>query len=70
MTDVTIRVPDIHCDNCQLAIEGALRPLAGVARADVDVATKQVRVSFEEPATPGALRTAIEEQGYDVASMD
>ena len=69
MTETTISVPDISCDHCQKTIEGALRPLPGVERADVDVATKVVRVAFAEPATLEAVREAIEAQGYDVASV-
>jgi copper chaperone len=69
MTDTTIFVPEIHCEHCQHAIEGAVRPLPGVERADVDIAGKVVHVAYREPATPESLREAIEEQGYDVASM-
>jgi len=46
---------------------GALRPLPGVRAADVDVAARQVRVSYDESAiTRDALTAAIEEQGYEV----
>lgn len=67
MTAVTIFVPEISCDTCNNAIEGALRPLPGVRAADVDVTARQVRVSYDESAiTRDALTTAIEEQGYEV----
>ena len=67
MTEVTIVVPDISCDHCKNAIEGALRPLPGVRAADVDVAASRVRVSYDEAViTRAALDAAIEEQGYEV----
>ena len=67
MTEVTIFVPEISCDTCKNAIEGALRPLPGVRSADVDVAARQVRVSYDGSAiTRAALNAAIEKQGYEV----
>jgi copper chaperone CopZ len=67
MTDATILVPEISCDTCKNAIEGALRPLPGVGAADVDVASRRVRVSYAEAAiTRAALDAAIVEQGYEV----
>ena len=71
MTDVTIFVPDISCGTCKDAIEGALRPLPGVRAADVDVAARRVRVSYDEAAiTRAALDAAIAEQGYEVPGSD
>ena len=71
MTAVTIFVPEISCDTCKNAIEGALRPLAGVDAADVDVAARQVRVSYDGTLTTrAALEAAIEAQGYEVTAGD
>jgi copper chaperone CopZ len=67
MTETTISVPEIHCDVCKNAIEGALRPLPGVAEADVDVAARAARVRYGPPATLDVLRDAIEAEGYEVA---
>jgi copper chaperone len=71
VTDVTIFVPEISCDTCKNAIEGALRPLPGVRAADVDVSARRVRVSYDEAAiSRAALDAAIEEQGYEVPGGD
>jgi copper chaperone len=65
----TISVPEISCSACKDSIEGALRPLAGVREAEVDIATKQVRVAFDEALLGREeLVTAIEAQGFDVAT--
>lgn len=67
MATVTIFVPEISCDTCKTAIVGALRPLAGVRAARVDVPARQVRVEFDESAvTRDMLAAAIVEQGYEV----
>ncbi|WP_370326830.1 heavy-metal-associated domain-containing protein [Euzebya sp.] len=67
MTTETIAVPEIHCDHCKSSIEGALRPLDGVADAEVDIAAATVRVRFDDATTSrDAIVQAIEAQGYEV----
>jgi copper chaperone len=67
MTTMTISVPEIHCDHCKHAIEGALVPLPGVASARVDVPARTVTVEVDETVTDrGRLVAVIEDQGYDV----
>ena len=66
MATVTISVPEIHCGHCKASIEGAVRPLAGVTSAAVDVDRKTVEVSYDEPADLAAIKAAIEDVGYDV----
>jgi copper chaperone len=67
MTTETILVPEIHCDHCKHSIEGALRPLGGVAGAEVDVESRTVTVSYDETAVARVeLIGAIQAQGYDV----
>ena len=70
MSEAAISVPEISCEHCQQAIEGALSEVPGVERAAVDIPGKVVHVAYRDPATPEALREAIEAQGYDVASID
>ena len=67
MTTETIVVPEIHCDHCRTSIEGALRPLHGVALAVVDVGARSVTVDYDAGAVDrAALIAAIEDQGYEV----
>jgi copper chaperone len=66
-TTEKIVVPEIHCDHCKDSIEGALRPLAGVESAVVDVPTTTVTVAYDPGmVTQDSLVQAIEEQGYEV----
>jgi copper chaperone len=64
MTTETLSVPDISCGHCQRTIEAALGDLPGVRTATVDVATRAVRVSYDEPAT---IRDPLADEGYNVA---
>ena len=66
MTDATLSVPEIHCDHCKMSIEGAVGALEGVTKAEVDVPTATVAVTFDDPAGMTSIVAAIEEQGYDV----
>ena len=70
MTDLTLSVPEIHCDHCKMSIEGAVGALDGVAKAEVDVPNATVSVSFDTPSSREAIVSAIEEQGYDVPAQD
>ena len=66
-TTTTLSVPAIHCDNCKSSIEGAVSGLDGVGSASVSVEERTVTVSYDEAAVDlGAIRQAIEEQGFDV----
>lgn len=66
---MTIRlysVPGISCDHCRRAIETEVTAVEGVSDVDVDVDAKTVRVAGgDDPA----IRAAIDEAGFDVASV-
>jgi len=62
----TYSVPGISCDHCKHAIESEVATVDGVESVVVDVATKTVVVDGS-PADD-AVRAAIDEAGYEVAS--
>jgi copper chaperone len=67
MPMTTISVPEIHCDHCKTSIEGALLPVPGVTAAEVDIAARNVTVTYDEAVVDQAtLVWIIEEQGYQV----
>lgn len=67
MTTETIAVPEVHCGHCKSSIEGALAPMAGVDRAEVDVQGRTVTVRFDDATvTRAQLVEAIKAQGYEV----
>lgn len=67
MTTRTFDVPGISCGHCKAAIEGALDGLDGVATATVDIDAKTV--SVHGTASDEAVTAAIDEAGYEVASI-
>ena len=60
-------VPGISCGHCKAAIEGEVAKVEGVASVTVDVDARTVTV--EGAAADPAVRAAIDEAGYDVASV-
>lgn len=66
MTEITLSVPEIHCQHCKTSIEWAASAVPGVVRAEVDVPSATVSLSFESPATLLQIVAAIEGEGYAV----
>jgi len=63
---VTYSVPAIHCDHCAMSIREEVSEVEGVEDVGVDVESKVVTISGRE-LNDAALRTAIEEAGYQAA---
>ena len=68
MTTRTYSVPGISCGHCKSAIEGELVPLDGVESAVVDIEAKTVTVVGE--ITEGDVRSAVDEAGYEVETVN
>jgi len=64
---VVLNVPDVACAHCKAAIEGAVAPLEGVERVEVEIESKSVAVDLDEGGDLEAVRAAIEDEGYAVA---
>ena len=67
MTIRTYSVPGISCGHCKSAIEGEVTPLDGVESAVVDIDAKTLTVTGD--ASEDAVRAAVDEAGYEVASV-
>ena len=67
MESKTYTVPGIHCGHCKAAVTGELESVAGVESIDVDLDSKVVTVNGRD-LDDAALRAAIDEAGYEVAS--
>jgi copper chaperone len=69
MTEKTLNVTGMSCGHCKAAVEGELNRLSGVERANADVETGTVEVSYDEgEVTTEDLEGAIEEAGYKVVA--
>jgi copper chaperone len=62
----TYLVPGITCEHCKTAIEGHVSPLGDVEEVQVDIDAKTVTVRGD--VTDEAIRHAIDQAGYDVAT--
>ncbi|MDP8974797.1 MAG: cation transporter [Actinomycetota bacterium] len=67
MSEATLSIPGIHCEQCQTSIEGALAELEGVRSARVSVPDRTVDVDYDEYLVDvDAIKDTIIEQGYDL----
>ena len=68
MESTTLVAPDISCEHCQRAIEGAVGKLAGVSNVKVDIPTKTVHVTYDpQEVTLPKIEEALDDLGYTVA---
>ena len=63
---LTYTVPGMSCGHCRAAIASEVEQVPGVASVDVDLDAKLVTVAGEQ-VDDAAVRTAIDEAGYDVS---
>ena len=70
MAKVILDVPDISCEHCQRAIEGALQKEQGVASVRVDVPTKKVFLDYD-PArlSLDQVSAVLDDEGYAIAGQ-
>ena len=64
----TYKVPDVSCNHCKRAIEGAVGAMEGVEKVEVDVEKKTVDIGFDEARVPeGTVLETLAREGYPVA---
>ena len=68
MTTATYAVKGMTCGHCETAVSTEVGALPGVSGVEVDLATGAVTVTSEQPLDTGAVRAAVEEAGYELAS--
>ncbi len=68
MATTTITVTGMTCEHCAASVREELREVPGVKSVDVDVASGTVTIDSVAPVDAGAIRTAVEEAGYQLAS--
>lgn len=65
MTTATLKVTGMSCGHCVMAVTNALRGVAGVEDAKVDLEAGRAVVAYDESrASPADLVGAITEEGY------
>lgn len=64
MAERIVHIPSIACEHCTRTIERELAELEGVTSVEADVATRTVRIEWDEPTEWGAIRALLEEIGH------
>lgn len=64
MTSKTFTVPNISCGHCTHTIETEVGELAGVTNVKADQASKQVTVTWEDPAAWEQIQATLQEINY------
>ncbi len=68
MESTTLVAPDISCEHCQHAIEGAVGKMEGVSSVKVDIPTKSVHINYDpQKVTLDKIEEVLDEEGYAVA---
>ena len=63
----TYTVAGMTCGHCVQAVTSELSALHGVGDVQVDLGTGAVTVTSEAPLADDAVRTAVDEAGYELA---
>jgi len=68
MESTSLVAPDISCEHCQHAIEGAVGELEGVNSVKVDIPSKTVDINYDpEKVTLTKIEEVLDDVGYTVA---
>jgi copper chaperone CopZ len=67
MRTATYTVVGMTCGHCVSAVTEEVSRVAGVGGVDVDLASGGLTVTSEAPVDESAVRSAVEEAGYEVA---
>ena len=62
-----LKIEGMTCGHCTAAVKKALEGVAGVASAEVDLATGRARVAGN--ADVAILVTAVQDEGYQAAPL-
>ncbi len=68
MTTVTYSVPAISCNHCTHTIELEVGELEGVQAVKADVDSKNVTITFDNPASEAKIKALLAEIEYPVAA--
>jgi copper chaperone len=66
MTVAIFHAAGMTCDHCVRAVRDEVGKVQGVREVDVDLTSGEVFVRSDEPVDESAVRSAIEEAGFEV----
>lgn len=65
----TMHIEGMHCGNCKANVEKALNALSGVS-AEVNLDAKTAEVKLTKTVGDDALKTAVEDLGFEVTGIE
>ncbi len=66
MTTATYTVQGMTCGHCVSSVKEEVSEVAGVDLVEVDLAAGSLTVTSEQPVDEAAIRTAVEDAGYQL----
>jgi len=70
MQETALSVPDVSCEHCVKAINGALSELPGVEAVTTDIPTKTVHLRYDpSKVSLEKVEAALDDVGYAVAKQ-
>ncbi len=66
MPTIVLISPDIHCEGCAERVTKAAEGVAGVLNVSVEIPEQRATVEYDAPATGDAVRSALEDAGFEV----
>ena len=67
MSTVTVSVTGMTCGHCASSVREEVGSIPGVTAVDVDLASGKVTIDSERLVEAGAIKSAVEEAGYQLA---
>ena len=65
--ETVLSVPDISCEHCVNAINGALKDVLGVEAVSTDIPTKKVHLRYDpNQVTLAKVEEILDDIGYEV----
>lgn len=64
----TYTVSGMTCDQCVRSVTEEVQQLPGVQAVEVDLSTGRLTIESDQPLTDDAVRAAVVEAGYELAS--
>jgi len=66
--EVVLSVPDVSCEHCVKAVNGALGVLPGVETVSTDISTKSVYLRYDaSQLSMQQIETTLDDAGYTIA---
>lgn len=66
----TIRIEGMSCGHCTARVKKALEGLTGVTSVEVDLSANIATIEADDTVTDDALKSAIDDAGYDVLTVE